>query len=120
MSETLVLPNPAITDPKVFQIHQEQTGLEVDWFKKAQAAAWERYLELPLPVRTDEKWRFANLKRLKDLGNYHPASLSEKGSEALKRSIMTSQAASCSAITLSGVRYTLTPCSFFNTRRSFE
>ncbi len=73
MSDTLAIENPSLEDPKIFQFHQEQAGLEVDWFKQAQQAAWARYLELPLPVRTNEKWRFANLSRLRDTGRFQPA-----------------------------------------------
>jgi len=73
MSDTLAFANPSLEDPKVFQLHQEQAGLEVDWFKQAQQSAWARYLELPLPVRTNEKWRFANLHRLRDTARFQPA-----------------------------------------------
>ena len=34
-----------------------------------QEAAWEQFSKLPLPTRTDEHWRFANVKDL-DLGAY--------------------------------------------------
>jgi Fe-S cluster assembly protein SufD len=77
MSDTTISPCPAITDPEVFKVHQGQAGLEVDWFTSAQEAAWKRYLELPIPVRTDEKWRFANMARLKELDKFHPAPFSE-------------------------------------------
>jgi len=73
MSNTLELQNPSLDDPRVFQLHQEQAGLEMDWFRQAQQAAWSRYLELPLPVRTNEKWRFANLARLREMGSFQPA-----------------------------------------------
>lgn len=72
MTDTLALPNPAIGDPEVFQAHQDLNGLEVDWFRDAQAAAWKRYNELPMPVRTDEKWRFANLNRIRELHEFQP------------------------------------------------
>ncbi|MGC9452168.1 MAG: Fe-S cluster assembly protein SufD [Oceanipulchritudo sp.] len=71
MSETLALPNCSLEDPEVFQNHQELAGIEVDWFRRAQQEAWSRYLEMPLPVRTDEKWRFANLGRMKEMGGFH-------------------------------------------------
>ena len=32
-----------------------------------QAEAWEKFKAIPMPVRTDENWRFANVKDL-DLG----------------------------------------------------
>lgn len=40
-----------------------------DWLSEARAQAWEKFESLPMPTRTDETWRFANLKRL-DLGAY--------------------------------------------------
>jgi Fe-S cluster assembly protein SufD len=72
MSDTLAFPNPTIEDPQVFQTHQELNGLEVDWFRTAQAEAWKRYQELPVPVRTNEKWRFANLNRIRELHGFQP------------------------------------------------
>jgi Fe-S cluster assembly protein SufD len=83
MSETLLLPNPPVSDPRVFDVHLEQFCLEVDWFKEAQASAWNKYLELPVPVRTDEKWRFANVKRLKEIGDFRPASQGSVDAEEL-------------------------------------
>src|ERR1051325_5596439 len=29
------------------------------YFRERQSAAWERFEKLPMPVRTDENWRFA-------------------------------------------------------------
>ena len=83
MSETLTIPTLSLEDPQAFKAHQDQANLEVDWFKEAQAAAWNRYLELPLPVRTDEKWRFANVQRLKDIGDYHAAASNVRDSQAI-------------------------------------
>ncbi|MEX0323506.1 MAG: Fe-S cluster assembly protein SufD [Puniceicoccaceae bacterium] len=70
MSETIALPNPSLGDPEVFSVHQDLAGLEVDWFKQAQEQAWATYNSLPTPVRTNEKWRFATLKRFRDLSGY--------------------------------------------------
>lgn len=70
MSETLAIPNPSLGDPEVFSVHQDLAGLEVDWFKQAQEQAWTIYNALPTPVRTNEKWRFATLKRFRDLSSY--------------------------------------------------
>lgn len=77
MSETLALPNTSLDDPEVFQMHLEQVGIEVDWFRKAQQAAWSRYLEIPMPVRTNEKWRFAKLDRIREIGGYKPGNACE-------------------------------------------
>lgn len=70
MSDTLTMPNPKLDDPEVFTIHQELSGIDVDWFRQRQQAEWSRYLELPLPVRTNEKWRFANLKRIREMDSF--------------------------------------------------
>ena len=29
-----------------------------------QRAAWDKFLQLPMPVRTDERWRFSNVKAI--------------------------------------------------------
>ena len=39
------------------------------WWLEAKKAAWNQYLALPLPVRTDERWRFSNLKGI-DLAGF--------------------------------------------------
>ncbi|MEX0324667.1 MAG: SufD family Fe-S cluster assembly protein [Puniceicoccaceae bacterium] len=77
MSETLELPTLSLGDPQTFTRHQELTSLGVDWFAEQQADAWKRYQALPLPVRTDEKWRFANLQRLKELDTFQPAAIGD-------------------------------------------
>ena len=77
MSETLAFPKVTLEDPEVFQNHVEQLGIEVDWFRQAQQAAWSRYLEMPAPVRTDEKWRFAKLARFREIGGFEPAANNE-------------------------------------------
>lgn len=43
------------------------------WYREFQATAWERFLSLPVPARTDESWRFADLKQLR-FGTHVPAS----------------------------------------------
>jgi len=48
-----------------------------------QEAAWSQFTKIPMPVRTDESWRFASVKDL-DLGAYTPAQpLDEATREAL-------------------------------------
>jgi Fe-S cluster assembly protein SufD len=63
---------PALEDPRVFQQHKETLGFDIPWFSEQQQAAWSRYLELPTPVRTNEKWRFANLNRIREIGTFEP------------------------------------------------
>jgi Fe-S cluster assembly protein SufD len=42
------------------------------YFRERQQAAWERFVKLPMPVRTDENWRFADVKTL-DLAPFRTA-----------------------------------------------
>lgn len=42
------------------------------WFLRRREAAWDHYLSLPAPVRTDEKWRFSTIAQ-PDLDGYLPA-----------------------------------------------
>ncbi len=39
------------------------------WWLEAKKAAWNQYLALPLPVRTDERWRFSNIAGI-ELGGF--------------------------------------------------
>ncbi len=43
--------------------HEEPSDLPA-WYQEARAQAWHQYLETPEPSRTDQNWRFANLKQL--------------------------------------------------------
>lgn len=62
-------------------------GAAPGWFAEERAAAWRRFSELPMPVRTDERWRFSGVNRL-SLEGFRPAA--EPGREereaALERS----------------------------------
>ena len=83
MSDTLVLSHHSLDDPKVFEVHQEQTGIDQDWFKQDQQKAWDRYLELPYPARNNEKWRFAKVKHFTDTGSYRTAAQADEDSTHL-------------------------------------
>lgn len=78
MSDTLVLSHPSLDDPKVFEVHQEQTGIDQDWFKQAQQAAWKQYMEMPYPAGADERWRFANIKNFTNTGSYRTAAQADE------------------------------------------
>ncbi len=54
----LLLNGPHPTDPAL-----------QDWFAAQQNAAWQEFEGLPMPVRTDEAWRFSQIKAL-DLTSY--------------------------------------------------
>jgi len=42
------------------------------YFRERQQAAWEKFTQLPMPARTDESWRFADVKAL-DLSTFRRA-----------------------------------------------
>lgn len=73
MTETLSPSLPDLSAPDVFTKRHEQSPLAADWLQESQRAAWAQFLELPTPVRTNEKWRFAKLNRLADIGRFQPA-----------------------------------------------
>lgn len=47
-----------------FSQHLSQRAYLPAWWLEAKQAAWDRFNTLPLPSRTDENWRFSNLKGL--------------------------------------------------------
>ncbi len=69
---TLVPPVPATTWP--------------EWFRRDQQQAWADFQSIPQPKRTDESWRFANLKAL-DLSDFIEASGIENEEAVLARSV---------------------------------
>lgn len=86
-SESTTTENPSLEDPKVFEVHQDNLGIDVPWLTSAKQNAWSRYLELPNPLRTDEKWRFANLNRIREIGDFTPANgPAPEGTDIVKRS----------------------------------
>ena len=55
------------------------------WFHEEQRKAWDLFLELPSPGRTDEPWRFANLKAT-DLGPFNAAGSVQDATALVARS----------------------------------
>ena len=47
-----------------FAMHLSQRAALPDWWLEAKKAAWNQYNALPMPSRSDERWRFSNLKGL--------------------------------------------------------
>ncbi|MCF7688113.1 MAG: Fe-S cluster assembly protein SufD [Cephaloticoccus sp.] len=47
-----------------FATHMGQRAALPDWWLEAKKEAWNQYNALPLPTRSDERWRFSNLKGL--------------------------------------------------------
>ncbi len=64
MSATLS--NPPFTGLTAdrFNTHLAQRAYLPAWWIASKQAAWERFLALPMPTRTDESWRFSNLQGL--------------------------------------------------------
>ena len=86
-SEPTTTDNLSLEDPNVFQAHQDSLGIDVPWLTTAKQNAWSRYLELPNPLRTDEKWRFANLNRIREMGDFRPVDGAAPGTtEVVERS----------------------------------
>jgi Fe-S cluster assembly protein SufD len=63
----LWLSNPPVTD---------SDAATPIWYREIQEKSWERFKELPVPTRTNQHWRFADLKmiRFADLAPAVPAS----------------------------------------------
>jgi len=55
------------------------------WFHEDQVKAWELFASLPWPSRTDEPWRFANLKAARPEG-FRPADSVRDAAELVARS----------------------------------
>jgi len=51
----------------------KQAGTWPAWFEAEQAAALAEYANTPFPTRTDEQWRFSDIKRLPAVENFTPA-----------------------------------------------
>jgi Fe-S cluster assembly protein SufD len=82
MSEILLMPTepcPNASDdiPSVLAQLEVAPGLPA-WLQNAQSEAWSAFQSLPMPKRTDEAWRFANLKAI-DLSSFvKPLPVSEE------------------------------------------
>ena len=57
------------------------TSTAASWLRDLQTSAAERLALCPVPGRTDEAWRFANLRHLERLEQFHPAAASHPGAE---------------------------------------
>jgi len=71
MSTLLETPPAAETDASQLAPAPLPDGMP-EWFANRRAAAWERYLATPPPVRTDETWRFSKIHNT-DLAEYRHA-----------------------------------------------
>ena len=75
MNATVDLPAPAnLSVPDVCSVTEAgpDFGTHPTYFHERQQAAWEKFTQLPMPVRTDENWRFSDVKAV-DLSPFHRA-----------------------------------------------
>lgn len=73
MNSTVTTETMHLNHPELFQSRQQgETSPAIPWLNKIQKEAWDRYQATPMPVRTDEKWRFANLSPLESLDQFVP------------------------------------------------
>lgn len=56
-------PTDGLTSAR-FATHLSQRAYLPAWWLEAKKAAWNQFTALPMPSRTDETWRFSNLKGL--------------------------------------------------------
>lgn len=82
MSDTLISPTASRFD-EAFAARQAQNELLPAWFREKQTEAWTRYQALPVPTRTNEHWRFSNLKRLQTIEDFTPTAFGAVEDEAL-------------------------------------
>jgi Fe-S cluster assembly protein SufD len=69
MQQTLAEESGALTVAGPVNGHSDRSP---QWLRETRATAWETFAALPMPVRTDEHWRFANLKTI-DLSTFKQA-----------------------------------------------
>ncbi len=65
-------------DSALFAAHLSDRASLPAWWLEAKKAAWNQFLALPQPSRTDENWRFSNLKDLNLDGFTLPEDASQK------------------------------------------
>ena len=64
MSAPVLSASPQGLSPARFAQHLSQRSYLPDWWLAAKQEAWDRFVSLPSPARTDERWRFSNLSAL--------------------------------------------------------
>ena len=65
---------PALIEPSAFEKASARLGHLPAWWTDMKRKAWAHHLELPLPKRTDELWRFSTIKGLRLEQPFHLAS----------------------------------------------
>lgn len=91
-NSSAVLEEETAAEPETAQILGGSRGSTDEalpaWFADQQRAAWTQFQSLPMPVRTDQAWRFSNIGTL-DLSPYRKATAvsEEEGREILEDSV---------------------------------
>ena len=65
MSAIPATPGSTGLNTERFATHMGQRAALPKWWLEAKKEAWNQYNALPLPTRSDERWRYSNLKGLK-------------------------------------------------------
>ena len=60
-----IAPEPALIAPAAFEAVSAKLGHLPAWWADLKRRAWAHHLELPLPRRTDELWRFSSIQGLR-------------------------------------------------------
>lgn len=73
---------PAGFSAEMFGAQLSQRGHLPAWWLEAKKAAWNQFLALPMPTRTDERWRFSSVAAL-NIDGFTPAEKTSGSSLAL-------------------------------------
>lgn len=72
MSEILTMDLQNLENPEVFATRQQALGMDLEWLREKQTAAWKSFLDAAMPSRMDERWRFAKLDRIRNFQRFQP------------------------------------------------
>jgi len=94
MSVATTTPDTEKFSEENFRHHLDAFWLNAPWVQELKEENWKRYQELPMPNRSDERYRFTDLRKLK-LDGYRPAQepTEAKKADAIERSNMVSKTA---------------------------
>lgn len=70
--QTAVADNLGEFTPEAFARHLALQAASPEWWLERKRGAYSRFESLPMPKRTDEKWRFSNIAGI-NLGGFSPA-----------------------------------------------
>ena len=73
----------AATTSDLLMTNSQDSSHHPAYFRERQRAAWEKFEKLPMPSRTDEGWRFSDLKAISVAQFKSPEAISESDRSAL-------------------------------------